>query len=79
MATKEKPLPTFFQIYDEWRAADLSARSMEDFVSAGSLLALDGQGEPPTTAEQDEAHELRRLANELLESAMADMKKAQRQ
>jgi hypothetical protein len=52
---------------------------MEDFVSAGSLLALDGQGEPPTTAEKDEAHELRRLANALLKSAMADMKTAQRQ
>ena len=66
-------MPAFPQVFAVWREADAQARAVEDAVLGASLLALDGRGQPPSSAQQQRARELRRIADALLQSALLEM------
>ena len=66
-------MPAFPQVFAVWREADAQARAVEGAVLGASLLALDGQGQPPSVAQQQRARELRGIADGLLQSALLEM------
>jgi hypothetical protein len=61
-------------LFQEWRTADRQAHAMEQALTRASLDALNGTGAAPTEAERDQAHELRKTANDLFHLAMEQMK-----
>lgn len=63
----------FADLLATWRKADVIARAAEDVLLTASLQALDGNGQPPTRADQENAKQLRRAADVLLEHALGKM------
>jgi hypothetical protein len=63
----------YSQLLSQWRTADGAARAAESQVLTASLQALAGQGQPPSRTERACATRLRETANELLQSAMAQL------
>ena len=59
-----------------WRIADRAAIQASRAATRQALLALAGQGEPPTARQTAEARRLRELANALLLDALAAMRAA---
>jgi len=60
----------FFQ---EWRAADRTAHACEKLLARAHLNALNGVGDTPSDAAQEQARQLRATANALFTKAMAQM------
>lgn len=63
----------FADLLATWRKADVIARAAEDVLLTASLQALNGKGQPPTRADQENAKQLRRAADALLEHAFRKM------
>jgi hypothetical protein len=61
-------------LFQEWRTADRQAHAMEQALTRASLDALNGAGPAPSESERDQAHALRKNANDLFHLAMAQMK-----
>jgi hypothetical protein len=61
-------------LFQEWRTADRQAHALEQALTRASLDALTGAGVAPTEAERDQAHTMRKNANDLFHLAMAQMK-----
>jgi hypothetical protein len=59
---------------DEWRTADRMARTFERELALASLNALDGGGASPTAEVREKARQLRDLADDLFQAAMAATK-----
>ena len=59
--------------FEKWRAADRTAHTFERLLAQAHLNALNGLGPTPPDEAQDQAHQLRAIANELFTKAMADM------
>jgi hypothetical protein len=73
-AAQNVHMPHHRDIFQEWRAADRAAHSLEQEVVMASMRALDGLEPAPLQEAHDRAHELRDIANDLFKLAMEDMK-----
>lgn len=58
-------------LFQTWRNANQAAVVAAKAVLVKSILALDGQGEPPTAAETEEVRALRCMADDLFELTVA--------
>jgi hypothetical protein len=62
------------EIFQEWRTADRAALAAEKVLLNSSLRSIqDGDSLAPTPADVERAHRLRAIANELFQTAMAEM------
>jgi hypothetical protein len=60
-------------LFQDWRKAHEAATAAEKAMADRSILALEGQGEPPSATEAQQAKRLRASANDVFERAMAVM------
>jgi hypothetical protein len=61
-------------LFQEWRTADRHAHAVEQALTRASLDALNGAGPAPSETEREQAHTLRKTANDLFHLAMDQMK-----
>ena len=63
-------------LFQQWRTANNTAMVAAKATLVKSILALDGEGDPPTPDETEAVRSLRSLADDLFELAIARMGEA---
>ena len=62
-------------LFQVWREANRGANAFELQIVRAAMNALDGNGDPPSKTQIDEANKLRGNANELFVASMLAMRK----